>query len=125
MHRSGEAMQRRIRVTGIVQGVGFRPYVWHLAHQLNLTGWVRNDAAGVEVLAVGVAAQLEAFIRRLPQEIPPLAEVHRLTWEDTSAAEVFDDFRIIASGDGASATMIGHDTAVCRWKFHRWRRCAN
>lgn len=109
----GDIVQRRVRIAGIVQGVGFRPYVWHLAHELGLSGWVRNDAAGVEVLAVGVAAQLEAFIRRLPQEIPPLAEVHRLTWEDTSAAEAFDDFRIIASGDGASATMIGHDTAVC------------
>ena len=47
--------QRRLRVTGIVQGVGFRPAVWHLARELKLVGWVRNDAAGVEVRLEGDA----------------------------------------------------------------------
>ncbi|EKE17284.1 MAG: hypothetical protein ACD_10C00529G0004, partial [uncultured bacterium] len=41
---------QHIRVTGVVQGVGFRPFVWRLAQQLGLTGWVRNDAQGVEIL---------------------------------------------------------------------------
>jgi hydrogenase maturation protein HypF len=106
-------VQRRIRIAGIVQGVGFRPYVWHLARELALTGWVRNDAAGVEVLAQGSLEQLDRFIRRLPLEIPPLAQVHDLTWQDMPASETCVGFSIAESGAGPAATMIGHDSAVC------------
>ena len=113
MHRSGEAMQRRIRVAGIVQGVGFRPYVWHLAHELKLTGWVRNDAAGVDLLVIGSLDQLESFTRRLALEIPPLAQVRELTWLDSPVDQTLTDFSILESGAGQAATMIGHDTAVC------------
>jgi hydrogenase maturation protein HypF len=113
MHRSGEAMQRRIRVAGIVQGVGFRPYVWHLAHELKLTGWVRNDAAGVDLLVIGSPDQLESFTRRLPLEIPPLAQVRELTWLDSPVDQALTDFSILESVAGQAATMIGHDTAVC------------
>ncbi len=106
-------MQRRIRVAGIVQGVGFRPYVWHLARELKLAGWVRNDACGVEAVVEGLPEQIEIFTRRLPNEIPPLAQVHDLTWRDTPAAGEFTEFNILASGAGPAATMIGHDSAVC------------
>lgn len=106
-------LQRRLRVTGLVQGVGFRPYVWHLARELNLTGWVRNDAAGVEVLVEGNADQVEAFTRRLPKEIPPLAHVRDLSWTDAAASGDLSDFSISASAAGEAGTMIGHDTAVC------------
>ncbi|OYY93075.1 MAG: carbamoyltransferase HypF [Hydrogenophilales bacterium 28-61-23] len=106
-------MQRRLRVTGIVQGVGFRPYVWHLANELNLVGWVRNDAAGVEVLVEGEPEQIDAFTRRLPQEIPPLASVRELSWSDGPATGEHASFAIAESGAGHAATMIGHDTAVC------------
>ncbi len=100
-------------MAGIVQGVGFRPYVWHLARTQNLTGWVRNDAAGVEVLVEGSAEAIESFTRRLPQEIPPLAQVRALTWADGPASGEFGDFAISESGAGQAATMIGHDTATC------------
>jgi len=117
MTLGGEVMQRRIRVTGIVQGVGFRPYVWHLAHQLKLTGWVRNDAVGVDLLVIGAPEQLDVFTRRLPLEIPPLAQVRELTWLDSTVNSTVEqtptDFRILESGAGQAATMIGHDTAVC------------
>ncbi len=105
--------QRHLRITGIVQGVGFRPYVWHLAKELNLAGWVRNDAAGVEVLVEGEAAAIEAFTRRLPEEIPPLASVRELTWTDAPATGRHADFAISESGAGQPATLIGPDTAVC------------
>jgi hydrogenase maturation protein HypF len=49
---------RRIRVTGIVQGVGFRPFVWRLAQELTLTGWVRNDPYGVEIAAQATWSRL-------------------------------------------------------------------
>jgi len=110
---SSPLIQRRLRVTGIVQGVGFRPYVWHLAHALNLSGWVRNDAAGVEILVEGDASAIESFTRRLPEEIPPLARVRELTWSDTPTTGGPADFTITESGAGRAGTMIGHDTAVC------------
>ena len=106
-------MQRRLRVTGIVQGVGFRPYVWHLARELNLTGSVRNDAAGVEVLVEGNPDAIEAFTRRLPKEIPPLAQVRDLTWHDGPAGGGHTGFDIVESGAGQAATLIGPDTATC------------
>lgn len=106
-------IQRRLRVTGIVQGVGFRPYVWRLAQALNLSGWVRNDAAGVEVLVEGEAEAMAAFTRRLPEEIPPLARVRALSWDDGPHTGEHTEFLITESGGGPGATMIGHDTAVC------------
>ena len=106
-------IQRRLRVTGIVQGVGFRPYVWHLAHSLNLSGWVRNDAAGVEILVEGEHIHIEAFTRRLPEEIPPLARVRELSWDDAPHTGEHTGFAITESGAGRAATLIGPDTAVC------------
>ena len=108
-----DRLQRRLRVTGIVQGVGFRPHVWHLAQELNLAGWVRNDAAGVEVLVEGEAERIDAFTQRLRQEIPPLALVRDLSWTDAPATGDLSDFSIGESAAGQAATMIGHDTAVC------------
>ncbi|PIX95621.1 MAG: carbamoyltransferase HypF [Hydrogenophilales bacterium CG_4_9_14_3_um_filter_63_34] len=106
--------QRRLRVTGIVQGVGFRPTVWHLARELKLVGWVRNDAAGVEVRLEGDAAAIADFTRRLPKVLPPLAQVRDLAWSDTPATGEFSEFSIVESGAGQAATLIGPDTAVCR-----------
>jgi hydrogenase maturation protein HypF len=109
----GFGMQRHLRITGIVQGVGFRPYAWHLAKALNLAGWVRNDAAGVEILVEGEPERIEAFTRRLPQELPPLAQVRDLSWSDGPATGEHADFTITESGAGQAATLIGPDTAVC------------
>jgi hydrogenase maturation protein HypF len=108
-----DRLQRHLRVSGIVQGVGFRPYIWHLARELKLAGWVRNDAAGVEVLVEGEAAQVEAFTRRLPTGTPPLAQVRELSWTDAPASGALSDFSIGESGAGQAATLIGPDTAVC------------
>ncbi|MEW6678324.1 MAG: carbamoyltransferase HypF [Pseudomonadota bacterium] len=104
---------RSIRVTGIVQGVGFRPYVWRLARELALNGWVRNDAAGVEIRVAGNADQLDQFTRRLPAEIPPLAQIRAVNWTDTPGSDAWTDFSIIASAAGPTTTQIGPDTAVC------------
>ena len=111
--RAGAALRRRLRVRGIVQGVGFRPTVWRLARSLDLSGWVRNDSAGVEILVEGEREQVETFTRRLPEELPPLARLRDLTWSDGAGQRDLDGFRIIESAAGRAATMIGHDTAVC------------
>ncbi len=106
-------LQRRVRVSGVVQGVGFRPLVWRLAHELGLAGWVRNDAGGVEILLEGNAEAVDAFTRRLPDDLPPLARLRELAWRDAPASGEHTDFLIADSGSGPAATMIGHDTAVC------------
>jgi hydrogenase maturation protein HypF len=103
----------RIRVGGIVQGVGFRPFVWRLAHELQLAGWVRNDAAGVEIHAEGPAAALSELERRLRAEAPPLARIDAIqAW--AVPAETAGGFVIVDSAaGGAVQTAIGHDTASC------------
>jgi hydrogenase maturation protein HypF len=72
---------RRITVAGIVQGVGFRPFVYNLARRYGLGGWVRNTAAGVEIVVVGPDAVLDAFAAELPVAAPPLAVLDRITVE--------------------------------------------
>jgi hydrogenase maturation protein HypF len=103
---------RRIRVTGIVQGVGFRPFVWRLAQELELAGWVRNDAEGVEISAEGAAAQVADLLHRLRAEAPPLARIDAVNAVDV-APEGQRDFAITESIAGAALTTIGPDVAVC------------
>lgn len=103
---------QRIRVRGLVQGVGFRPYVWRLARELDLAGWVRNDGEGVEIAACGHPTALKALLDRLPGEAPPLARIDAI---EAAAAndEGFSGFAILDSGSGAVATAIGPDAATC------------
>ena len=105
---------QRIRVSGVVQGVGFRPFVWRLARELDLTGWVRNDSRGVEIEACGAVAQVRRLLERLQQEAPPLARIDAVVARKADPECVADGFVIIDSRSGRAATMIGHDTAVCR-----------
>ena len=71
-----------MRVSGTVQGVGFRPYVHRLASASGLAGFVRNDAAGVLVEVEGPAGAVESFLGRLAREAPPLARIEQLAHED-------------------------------------------
>ena len=100
---------RQIRVRGLVQGVGFRPYVWRLANELGLNGWVRNDGAGVTVAVDG--EKVPEFLARLPQEIPRLARIDAI--EHEAFAVDGAGFSIIDSVAGAVATSIGPDAALC------------
>ncbi len=69
------AVRRHIRVRGVVQGVGFRPFVYTLARSLGLSGYVFNSSSGVTIEVEGEAAAVEAFVQRLREEAPPLARV--------------------------------------------------
>ncbi|MGD9787561.1 MAG: carbamoyltransferase HypF [Sulfuricellaceae bacterium] len=102
----------RCRVRGQVQGVGFRPFVYRLAVEIGLTGWVRNDAAGVLAEVQGKREPLDAFLARLKSELPPLARIDSLEAEET-AAVAEQGFTILASAGGRAATAIAPDTAVC------------
>ncbi|MBL8396486.1 MAG: carbamoyltransferase HypF [Candidatus Accumulibacter sp.] len=105
---------QNIRVSGVVQGVGFRPFVWRLARELGLAGWVRNDSRGVEIEVRGAVDQVKALVQRIEQEAPPLARINSVVARAATPARGNDGFVIIDSRSGRAATMIGHDTAVCR-----------
>ena len=78
--RSAAGLRRvRVRVEGVVQGVGFRPYVHRLAAELGVAGFVRNDERGVVIEAEGAPEAVEALLARLPAEAPPMAVVDRVT----------------------------------------------
>lgn len=74
----------RIRVRGIVQGVGFRPFVYGLAANNNLTGWVRNTSSGVEIEINGAPTSVHEFCSRLQNNPPPLARIDEITTEEIS-----------------------------------------
>lgn len=101
---------RLIRVHGLIQGVGFRPYVWRLARELGLDGWVRNDGAGVTIAVDG--HNLAEFMRRLPAEIPRLARIDELE-ESACSKAVQSGFAILDSEQGDISTSIGPDSALC------------
>lgn len=105
---------QRIRLSGVVQGVGFRPLVWRLANELKLTGWVRNDAQGVEIEVCGQHDKVEQLIQRLHKDAPPFARIDAITSRFTESVAVSEEFFILDSRGGRSATMIGQDTTVCR-----------
>jgi hydrogenase maturation protein HypF len=107
---------QRIRLTGVVQGVGFRPFVWRLANELKLCGWVRTDAKGLEIEVHGPKQKIDTLVERLQREAPIFSRidsVHRRTAE-TQEKETTQDFAILGSLGGRVATMIGPGTAVCR-----------
>lgn len=72
----------RVRVTGTVQGVGFRPYVYRLASELELSGWVLNDSRGVMAEVEADSGAVERFLERLPAEAPPLSQVELVVSEE-------------------------------------------
>ena len=107
-------MTRRVRarVEGVVQGVGYRPFVYRLAGELGVGGWVLNDSRGVLVEAEGEGAVVDAFVTRLATDAPPLATVERVVPEDVDPAGDAG-FRILESGVGEPDALIAADAATC------------
>jgi hydrogenase maturation protein HypF len=101
-----------IRVRGRVQGVGFRPTVWRLAHELGLSGEVLNDGEGVLIRVIGEDRAIRSLISRLEAEPPPLARIERME-SATVALDLAPGFRIVESRGGSPRTEIAPDAAVC------------
>ena len=101
---AARARRVRVRVEGVVQGVGFRPFVHRLAEELGLGGTVRNDARGVEIEAEGTDAAVRALLARLAAEAPPLARVESVEAVDVPAVGA-GGFTIEASRGGAAAAL--------------------
>ena len=106
-------VSRHIHVTGVVQGVGFRPFVYGLANRHDLRGWVCNTSAGVEIVVQGDDGHVNSFVESLSGEAPPLARVEQVTdWEE--AAEEFSTFEIRESERVEGAFQpVSPDVAIC------------
>ena len=104
----------KVLVTGTVQGVGFRPFVYRTARRFGVVGTVRNTAGGVEIEAFARQEALDAFVRAVKTQTPPLAQVLSLESRPLSADGAPESFTIGQSSLGESAAVdVTRDTAVC------------
>jgi hydrogenase maturation protein HypF len=108
-------VRQRFTVTGVVQGVGFRPFVHRIASELGLTGFVGNDSGAVFLEVQGSCARIDDFHRRLRDEAPPLAAISAIHVIDVSVDSRCDSiFRIVESQTVAGvSTPIPPDVAIC------------
>jgi len=103
----------KIHITGIVQGVGFRPFIYTLAKTMDMNGWVRNTSAGVDIQVDGNGDQLDAFIEKLKTSLPPLAKVDTIQ-VDTCNPQGFETFEIFHSESIPGAFIpISPDVSIC------------
>jgi hydrogenase maturation protein HypF len=108
-----EVSRLKIRVSGIVQGVGFRPFVYTLAHELNVSGLVGNDSGGVFIEVEGTAEAIDRFLGDLRSQAPPLAYIEDISFE-TTPVRGDGDFVIVQSEKQEQAnTLLSPDVSVC------------
>lgn len=113
--RKADSRGVELRIHGIVQGVGFRPFIYNLASQLNISGTVSNTSAGVLIQAVANGHDLESFISKIRSDAPPLAQILSIDQKPMSPAVIeSSDFIIVQSEQGKNAnTAIPPDIALC------------
>jgi len=111
------SVRRGIRVLGTVQGVGFRPYVHHLAQTLGLAGCVRNDGDGVLIEAEGDPIRVARLIHELPHRAPRLARVESIAVSELAPLGAHG-FVIDPSVTSAPATAVPADAAICESCLH-------
>jgi len=106
----------RFNATGIVQGVGFRPFIYRIALRNGLTGYVRNRGdAGVEILVEGAEQAIAAFKRDLYQKKPSLTHIHRLIKKELKGKNEYEGFLILKSSQETelSGSVVPPDVAIC------------
>ncbi len=104
----------KVLVEGIVQGVGFRPFVYRIATELELVGYVRNLGNVVEIILQGSDEKIADFIYKLQNELPPIAKINNLRTEEIEIDSDYTDFTIKESSDSFSGTsVIPPDLAIC------------
>jgi len=102
-----------VHVKGVVQGVGFRPFVHRLALRYGLGGWVRNEAGEVRIQLHGSREELDGFLGALRSEAPPLARIDSLETQAITL-EPLEDFQVVASPPGSEGRLpVSPDVAVC------------
>ena len=111
---NGETIKRlHIAINGIVQGVGFRPFVYRLARAAQLCGWVRNTTAGVEIEIQGPAEKVAAFEADLADHSPPLAAISSIASKPVPTVAGNDVFTILPSKKGDRHIQVAPDAALC------------
>jgi hydrogenase maturation protein HypF len=106
-------VSRHIHINGIVQGVGFRPFIYNLALDYELKGWVCNSASGVDIEVAGDREKVESFYERISSSAPPLAQIDSIEIHEIEFQE-FERFEIVPSQDTDSDFIpISPDIAIC------------
>jgi hydrogenase maturation protein HypF len=106
----------KVNVKGIVQGVGFRPFIYRIALKNSLKGYVKNRGdAGVEILLEGRDENIQAFLRDLKQKKPPLAQIYEVNTENLQSGDEFGFFTIHESSKEVehSGSVVPPDIAIC------------
>src|SRR5271157_4271682 len=111
-HGSEPFQALEVRVRGCVQGVGFRPTIWHMARELGLAGEVFNDSEGVLLRVGGEQARLALFLASIERKLPPLARVDSIETRIYAGA-LPAEFRIADSSSSRAQTQIAADAAIC------------
>ncbi|BAS67260.1 carbamoyltransferase HypF [Bathymodiolus septemdierum thioautotrophic gill symbiont] len=108
-------ISKKITITGAVQGVGFRPFVYKIARQFNLVGEVYNDSAGVVVIVQCTQIQLDQFLSLLKSDVPMLAKIANINIEnDYQSNQFYDDFSIGQSSKGEISAIVLPDASICK-----------
>src|SRR5258708_10571998 len=113
VHDGDRLQRRRILVQGIVQGVGFRPFVYTQASSLGLAGFVFNDSAGVTIEVEGKKDALDAFQRALREDAPPLAHVNTVIVEAIAPRHESTFIITQSKANSERSALISPDTSVC------------
>ncbi len=102
----------KVIIKGAVQGVGFRPFIYRLATELNLKGWVNNSASGVFIEVEGTETILEEFLAKISQEKPPISQINSLetTWLNPV---YYTSFEIRHSRSGEKTAIVLPDLSTC------------
>ncbi len=106
-------MRKRIVIKGLVQGVGFRPFVYRLATELSLSGWVGNTMQGVEIEVEGSPENLDSFLKRLKNAAPPSARLDQIKVTNTKPQQDRTFTILPSDADGAPSALILPDLATC------------
>ncbi|MCT7523705.1 carbamoyltransferase HypF [Aliarcobacter cryaerophilus] len=107
-------VNKKISIFGIVQGVGFRPYIYNLARKHKINGWVRNDENGVEIEAYAKKEDIENFINEIKVNPPVLSKISDIKIEKKKQS-IYSHFDIIESTNSKNkTTIISPDMAICK-----------
>src|SRR5215470_17053950 len=108
-----DSLRLRVTIRGAVQGVGFRPFVYRLATELRLAGWVNNSPQGVFIEVEGGKERLDSFLLRIEKEKPPRSFIQSLEFSFLDP-KGYSAFEIRESdGGGEKAALVLPDIAVC------------
>ncbi len=107
-------LNKKVQIIGAVQGVGFRPFIYKIAKQLNLVGEVYNDSAGVIIVIQCSQEQLNKFLILLKTNLPPLTKIVDISVKDNDqTGQFYKDFSINQSSKGKVSTTVLPDACIC------------